>query len=93
MKNLPRLLTVAEAEELTGLSLRHRIFANSENFNDLCVVRFGRSVRIDPEALATFIEERRGRAPTLRREPQNRDGASLTRMPDAGYRNGIHSKP
>lgn len=62
----PKLLTVAEAEEQTSLALRHRIFENTEGFADRCVIRFGRSVRIDAEALAEFLEERRGVPPSTR---------------------------
>lgn len=63
MANVPELLTVKEAEALTSLNLRTRIFANADGFSDRCVVRIGRSVRIRADALAAFIEERTGAEP------------------------------
>jgi excisionase family DNA binding protein len=57
---LPRLLTVKEAfVDTLGLSLPMGYKAIREGL--IPVVRIGTSVRIHPEDLARFIEERRGR--------------------------------
>lgn len=57
---LPRLLSIAEAEEATGAPLRGRVYQDGE-FARRCVVRLGqRGVRIRADRLAEFIDERTG---------------------------------
>jgi len=60
MSNAPRLLTVPEVEALTGLNVRHLVFADVDGFESRCVVRAGRAVRIREDRLAEWIEERTG---------------------------------
>ena len=53
----PQLLTIRQAAERLAVSLRtlERLAASGE----LSAVRFGRSVRIDPEDLVAFVESRK----------------------------------
>jgi excisionase family DNA binding protein len=53
-----RLMTYSQAAKVLGVSER-TVWALVDG-GDLPAVRFGRNVRIHPEDLAAFIEQRRG---------------------------------
>lgn len=63
--NTKRLYTVRQTVELypalTESGLRAAIFYNQDNFENQCVIRMGRKVIIDGDALDGWLDSHRGR--------------------------------